>query len=140
MDHKNAAALLEETFDNEFNIERYANFIKELFNHIKISIRDVPLRKEYYSYVETVNSLGVYRDSDKHSIEVFAIKLKRTSSRDRARTMQRNLIARYLSQFNRDAALVAFYGDEPEDWRFSFVKMEYELTRDEKEILKLLKN
>lgn len=41
MDHKNAAALLEETFDNEFNIERYANFIKELFNHIKISIRDV---------------------------------------------------------------------------------------------------
>ncbi len=137
MDHKNAAALLEETFDNEFNIECYANFIKELFNHIKISIRDVPLRKEYYSYVETVNSLGVYRDSDKHSIEVFAIKLKRTSSRDRARTMQRNLIARYLSQFNRDAALVAFYGDEPEDWRFSFVKMEYELTRDEKGNLKV---
>jgi hypothetical protein len=131
MDHKNAVTLLEETFEQEFDIDRYASFIKELFNHIKISIRDVPLRKEYYNYVDTVNSLGVYRDSDKRSIEVFAIKLKRTSSRDRARTMQRNLIARYLSQFNLDAALVAFYDDEPEDWRFSFVKMEYELTKNE---------
>lgn len=137
MDHKNAVTLLEETFEQEFDIDRYASFIKELFNHIKISIRDVPLRKEYYNYVDTVNSLGVYRDSDKRSIEVFAIKLKRTSLRDRARTMQRNLIARYLSQFNRDAALVAFYGDDQEDWRFSLVKMEYELTNDEKGNLKV---
>ncbi len=137
MDHKNAVALLEETFEQEFVIDRFANFIKELFNHFNISIRDVPLWKEYYDYVETVNSLGVYRDSDKRSIEVFTIKLKRTRSRDRARTMQRNLVARYLTKFNLDAALVAFYGDDPEDWRLSFVKMEYELTKDEKGNLKV---
>lgn len=137
MDQKNAVALLEETFEQEFDIDRFANFIKELFNHFKVSVHDVPLWKEYYDYVETVNSLGVYRDSDRSSIEVFAIKLKRTSSRDRARTMQRNLIARYLTKFNLDAALVAFYGDDPEDWRFSFVKMEYELTKDEKGNLKV---
>lgn len=137
MDHKNAVELLEETFEQEFDIDRFANFVKELFNHFNVSIRDVPLWKEYYDYVENVKSLGVYRDNDKHSIEVFAIKLKRTSSRDRARTMQRNLIARYLNNFNRDAALVAFYGDDPEDWRFSFVKMEYELTKDEQGNLKV---
>ncbi|MFA0832636.1 MAG: Eco57I restriction-modification methylase domain-containing protein [Methanobacterium formicicum] len=137
MDHKNAVALLEETFEHEFDIDRFANFIKELFNHFKVSIHDVPLWKEYYDYVDSVNSLGVYRDSDKRSIEVFTIKLKRTSSRDRARTMQRNLIARYLTKFNLDAALVAFYGDDPDDWRFSFVKMEYELTKDEKGNLKV---
>ncbi|BDZ71426.1 Eco57I restriction-modification methylase domain-containing protein [Methanobacterium petrolearium] len=137
MDHKNAVALLEETFEQEFDIDRFAIFIKELFNHFKVSIHDVPFWKEYYDYVDSVNSLGVYRDSDKNSIEVFAIKLKRASSRDRARTMQRNLIARYLTKFNLDAALVAFYGDDPEDWRFSFVKMEYELTKDEKGNLKV---
>ncbi len=137
MDHKNAVVLLEETFEQEFDIDRFANFINELFNHFDVTIHDVPLWKEYYDYVDTVNSLGVYRDSDKKSIEVFAIKLKRTSSRDRARTMQRNLIARYLTKFNLDAALVAFYGDDPEDWRFSFVKMEYELTKDEKGNLKV---
>lgn len=137
MDHKNAVALLEETFEQEFNIDRFASFTKELFNHFNVSIHDVPLWKEYYDYVETVNSLGVYRDGDKRSIEVFTIKLKRTSSRDRARTMQRNLIARYLTKFNLDAALVAFYGDDPDDWRFSFVKMEYELTKDEKGNLKV---
>ncbi|MBU4547315.1 MAG: Eco57I restriction-modification methylase domain-containing protein, partial [Euryarchaeota archaeon] len=45
--------------------------------------------------------------------------------------MQRNLIAKFLEKNDRDAALVAFYGDEPEDWRFSFVKMEYELVKED---------
>ena len=76
MDHKNAVALLEETFEQEFDIDRFSVFIKELFNHFNVSIHDVPLWKEYYDYVDTVSSLGVYRDSDKRSIEVFAIKLK----------------------------------------------------------------
>ena len=47
--------------------------------------------------------------------------------------MQRNFIANWLENTGKgaDAALVAFYGDDQEDWRFSFVKMEYNLVRDE---------
>ena len=45
--------------------------------------------------------------------------------------MQRNFVAKYLGNTQKDAALVAFYGDDPEDWRFSFVKMEYNLVKDE---------
>lgn len=125
MDHKNAVELLKETFEQEFDFDKFKKFIKELFNHFKFNVRTVPSWKEYYDYVNTVTSLGVYHDNNKRSIEVFAIKLKKTSSWDRARTMQRNLIARFLTKYKRDAALVAFYGDDPEDWRFSFVKMEY---------------
>ena len=45
--------------------------------------------------------------------------------------MQRNFIAKYLSNADKDAALVAFYGEDPQDWRFSFVKMEYQLQEVE---------
>ncbi len=81
--------------------------------------------------------MGEYRDAKGQKMEVLAVKLKRTSSRDRARTMQRNFIADWLSKTEMDAALVAFYGDEKEDWRLSFVKMEYTLDENGKPIKEL---
>jgi hypothetical protein len=131
-----AINLLEETFSNDFDMERFQRFIKELFNHIKIRKNLIPLRKEYGDYVESVTSLGVYRDPNNDVMEVFAVQLKHTSSMIRARTMQRNLIARYLRQFNRKGALVAFYGENP-DWRLSFVKMDYQLIKDDSGNLKV---
>ena len=95
------------------------------------------MRKEYYDYIDQIDSLGVYKDSNKDSIEIFCVKLKKNSSRDSARTMQRNLIAKYLKNSGSKAALVAFYGDDPQDWRFSFVKIEYDLVKDEKGHLKV---
>ncbi len=74
---------------------------------------------------------------NKEIIEVFIVKLKKNSSVDKARTMQRNSIAKYLKKFNRNGSLVAFYGDNPEDWRFSFVKVDYELFKDENGKLKV---
>ena len=114
-------------------MDRFSEFIKELFNHFNLRINtNIPLRKEYYDYIDQIDSLGVYKDVNRDSIEIFAVKLKKTSSRDRARTMQRNLIAKYLKNSGSNAALVAFYGDDPQDWRFSFVKIEYDLLKDEK--------
>ncbi len=138
MDQKNAVKLLDNTFNQDFDLERFSLFIKELFNHFNLRINEnIPLRKEYYDYINQMDSLGVYRDNNGDSIEVFAVQLKKTSSRDRARTMQRNLIAKYLKNSGSNAALVAFYGDDPQDWRFSFVKIEYDLIKDEKGNLKV---
>ncbi|TMS41016.1 MAG: hypothetical protein FGO69_09660 [Methanobacterium sp.] len=133
MDQKNAFKLLDDTFNQDFNLDRFSRFIKELFNHFNLRInKSIPLRKEFYDYIEQIDSLGVYKDDNLDSLEVFAVKLKKISTRDRARTMQRNLIAKYLKNSGSNAALVAFYGDDPEDWRFSFVKIEYELIKDVK--------
>ncbi len=41
--------------------------------------------------------------------------------------MQRNFVAKYLGNAEKDAALAAFYEDGSPDWRFSFIKMEYSL-------------
>lgn len=140
MDDTKAKILLDNTFDNEFDINRFEKFIVELFNHFNWRPKELHPWKEYWDYVESVCSFGTYPDYKTKDIEVFAVKLKGKSSRDRARTMQRNLIARYLREFNIKAALVAFYEDHTNDWRFSFVKMEYELFKDEKGNLRIEEN
>ena len=128
-----AERLLEETFPHDFDIERFAKFIKELFNKIDVKYRDCTkyIAQEYQEFLSNVVKIGDYEDVKKRHIEVLVVKLKRTSSRDRARTMQRNFVAKWLGNYDKDAALVAFYGDDLSDWRFSFIKMEYCLTKTE---------
>ena len=128
-----AERLLEETFPHDFDIDRFAKFIKELFNKIDVQYRDCTkyIAQEYQEFLSNVVKIGEYEDVKKRHIEVLVVKLKRTSSRDRARTMQRNFVAKWLGNYDKDAALVAFYGDDLSDWRFSFIKMEYSLTKTE---------
>lgn len=132
MDKKRAEKLLGDTFKKEFDSDRFSIFISELFNKSVRYPKNIYMRKEYWDYVEKLESLGTYPDLNNKIIEVFIVKLKKSSSRDRARTMQRNLIAYYLKLYDLDGALVAFYGEENDDWRFSFVKMEYDLIKNEK--------
>ncbi len=141
MDKKNAVNLLNETFNNDFNNGNFFKFIKELFNEFSISQRDATkyISKEYSEYINSFLKIGDYKDDNGKEIEVLIVKLNKTSSRDRARTMQRNFIANWLGKTEKDAALVAFYGDDPKDWRFSFVKMEYNLIKDEKGKTKISK-
>jgi len=131
MDRQNAIRILDETFNTDFDVNRYIKFIKELFNNFAINQKSWSVWKEYFDYIESYQLLGSYRDNSKKIIDVLIVKLKRTSSRDRARTMQRNFVAKYLGNAEKDGALIAFYGDDPQDWRFSFVKMEYNLVKDE---------
>jgi len=141
MDKKNAINLLDETFNNDFNNENFFKFIKELFNEFTISKRDCTryIPQEYLEYINSFEKIGDYKDSSGKEIEVLIVKLNKTSSRDRARTMQRNFISNWLGKTEKDASLVAFYGDDPQDWRFSFVKMEYNLVKDEKGKTKISK-
>ena len=141
MDKKNAVNLLNETFNNDFNNDKFFRFIKELFNEFSINQKDCTryISKEYLEYMNSFLKIGDYKDNSSKEIEVLIVKLNKTSSRDRARTMQRNFIASWLGKTEKDAALVAFYGDDPKDWRFSFVKMEYNLIKDEKGKTKISK-
>lgn len=136
MDKINAIQLLDETFNNDFSIERFVKFAKELFNHFSFNRKTFAITPEYYDYIAGCNYLGSYFDSTKKTIDVLVVVLKKTSSLDRARTMQRNFIAKYLANYNKDAALVAFYYDES-DWRFSFVKLDFNLSKNEEGILKI---
>ncbi|CAD6491847.1 MAG: N-6 DNA Methylase [Candidatus Argoarchaeum ethanivorans] len=130
-DKRHAIQLLDETFNCDFDNNKFSNFIKELFNQFNVFPNTWDFGGEYKGYIDSCQILGTYKDSSRKIIDVLVVKLQKgTVYKDRARTKQRNLIAKYLGRANKDAALVAFYGDDPQDWRFSFVKMDYSFTKD----------
>lgn len=82
----------------------------------------------YDQYISVLERIGKYSDGE-HKIDILVVKLRKETSIERARTMQRNFIAWYLNgsrgDVQKDAALVAFVSPDQEDWRFSLVKMDY---------------
>lgn len=140
MDKQSASRLLDETFNKDFEINRFIRFVKELFNDFTVSQKECTkyIATQYKDYISSFEKIGDYENGRK-AIEVLVVQLNKTSSRDRARTMQRNFIANWLGKTEKDAALVAFYGDDPQDWRFSFVKMEYKLAEVEPGKVKAVK-
>ena len=126
MDTKLAINILENTFKKEFNIERLEYFFTELFNDVKINTVEEKrfVKSNYKKYVNHFYNLGTYRCRYNERVGLYAVELSNESSRDRARTMQRNLIAKVMGN-KREAALVAFYTKDSDDWRFSYIKKYY---------------
>lgn len=127
--------LVNKTFDKEYNREQFIYFIKNLLNGIEE--RDsfhTNIPAQFKDYIKSYKRLGKYTFTDTDNfdkiIDVIEVNLKRTSSIEKARSMQRNFVARYLNGtfggVQREACLVAFINEEePKDWRFSLVKMDY---------------
>ncbi len=136
MDKQSAIKLIRETFENSFEKERFVYFVKNLFN--KISLEPFEYHGQYIPdtyepYINKYERVGKYVSEGKR-IDILIVYLKKETSIERARTMQRNFIAGYLagkygSDKEKDAAVVAFVSPELDDWRFSLVKKEYKLTQ-----------
>jgi hypothetical protein len=127
MNEKEAKQLLEEVFHDSFDEKRYLTFITEFLNG-KIDIDKKPAiwaSSTFKDYIVNSKCLGTYKDTNKKTIAIVTVELKKTSSVEKARTIQRNFIANYLNKSGLDAAIIAFYGDDGDDWRLSFVKLEY---------------
>ena len=117
MDVASAIRLLDTTFKSSFDMERFEYFLIELFNNSKIHpVNQINfVRNDFKDYVNGFYSLGYFNDDLGGSIGFYVAELAKGSTRDRARTMQINLIAHVLKKQNRDAALVAFYETNSED-------------------------
>ncbi len=140
MDRQAAIRIVRDTFEAPFDKARYVNFCRNLLNYIdtsrNFSYQGNYVPDAYKSCIRSLERIGQYQDSENKTIEVLIIHLKKETSLERARTMQRNFIAWYLDGSRggelKDAALVAVISPDSEDWRFSLVKMEYNLELSEK--------
>lgn len=128
---KEAENILNNTFNNAFNKTAFANFLNELLNGFHLNERQIGTYSEYEENISSIIKIGNFKNNNK-SMEIFIVKLKKSSTLERARTLQRNVIAKLLKNFNLDSALVAFYSEDSPDWRFSFIKMDYKLLEDGK--------
>jgi len=133
MDKESAKKLIKNTFQNTFNKEKFIYFIKNLLNQYDGS--KAFFARDYNSSdpnncINTYECIGSYADPEGKEIDILIVNLKKESTLKNARTAQRNFIAHYLkSSDGKDAGLVAFVPPDEEDWRFSFVKMEYKFEK-----------
>jgi hypothetical protein len=136
MDKEAAKKLLNETFDAPFDEGRFNLFALNLLNDVDTT-KGFPflsgnyIRHSFKNHITQYRRLGSYTDPQGETIDVLVVKLKNDWALERSRTMLRNFTADYLENRGRkDSALVAYYTDNPEDWRFSYIRMDYkqELT------------
>ena len=130
MQSDEAKRLIRETFQNGFDENRFRIFAKNLFNDLDeskaFSYHGPYIPDAYKEHIRQYRRLGTFTDPEDAKLDVLIVNLKREAALDRARTMQRNFIAWHLKHRDeKDAALVAYHTDGLEDWRFSYVRMDY---------------
>jgi hypothetical protein len=136
-----AQNIVKETLQNDFNKERFLYFVKNLLNKIdesKYFHAHGLVPEAYKNFIKTYERLATYTDPEGSKIDILIVYLQKQTSLERARTAQRNFIARYLKDRDqKDAGLIAFVSPNPVDWRFSLVKMEYKFTENKLGITKI---
>ena len=140
MKKSEAAQLVNQTFNQAFSEKQFINFVKNLLPGLKPPsshlVTGAQLKQGFQEHIHSYKRLGTFHDPLGDVLDVVVVKLKRPESLDRARTRQRNLMAHYLKDRQKDAVLVAYITEDPTDWRFSFVKLAYQTEITEKGIIK----
>lgn len=123
--------LLEDTLSHSFEINQFKKFIKQLFNEIdlKPGSKSTAIWREYSDQVNSFFEIASYTDNNKSNIVVLVVELKKNHTVQKARSMQRNFVAKFLEKNEYEGALVAFYFEGERDWRLSFVRLDYTLTK-----------
>jgi Alw26I/Eco31I/Esp3I family type II restriction m6 adenine DNA methyltransferase len=122
---------LQDVFQNRFSQDGFLKFSTEFFGNLKYinpskDILSIPA--EYKYTVALYRHLATYSNGN-DTLDIFAVKLNRGRTIERARSMQRSFISKLLSNTNHDAAIVAFYNDDDPRWRLSFIRLDYEFSQ-----------
>lgn len=136
MDKKTAQNLIEDTFNDSFSEERFTIFAKNLLNDLEPKSNFYTgnlIWDDYKEHINTYKRIGKYIDPEGEALDLLIVEVKSVTKLERARTVLRNFVIKHLSNFEKDYALVAFYSkeDQGNDWRFSFIKLEYKSELDE---------
>jgi len=138
MDKQQAEKLIGGVFESAFDETQYLHFLRELFNgqidesdDRKFDLYGQYIPDSFKDSVRRYKRLGTYTDPDGHEIDLLVVFLKRESSLDRARTMQRNFAAYHLKRRDKETAVIAYTTEDRNDWRFSMVRREPVVTFSE---------
>ena len=91
-DKKQFINILKEKFDEQ----KFISLIKNIFNEFTVKIRDRSVPKNFSQNIKEIKLLGQYEDQKGKKISSFIVHLNKETSLEKARTKQRNCIARHL--------------------------------------------
>lgn len=141
-----AEKLVNNTFTQAYDETRFRAFIHNLFHNYEGLTEKASsgsyIPEAFREGVVSFKRLAKFVDLVGLEVDVLAVKLASKRTLENARTMQRNFVARYLNGSRggalKDAALVAFYAEGTDDWRFSLVRMDYILDEKKQKVRKEL--
>ncbi len=146
MDYQIAKELINDTFIQPFSEDRFERFVSKLLNEVDVTkgfgyLTENKIKDSYKSHIEKYRCVGTYTDPAGDKADVLVVKLKNERALDGARTMLRNFTADYLkNRDEKDAAIVAYYTSNLEDWRFSYIRMEYKREKTETGKIKIVQD
>jgi len=125
-----------ETFRQKFDDARFLYFIRNLVNHLDESKKQTWTLKKaaFEDFVNHFTRLGTYTDADGEAVDVLVIHLRKDTTLARGRVTLRNFVADYLATGHgqgKAAVMAAFVSPTEDDWRFSFVKLDYTFEKTE---------
>lgn len=132
MSHDEARQLVARVLGGVFDLAAFRQLIANIFPADSL-LEDKPISGQYIpeKFRDDVASFRrlVRHEAEGLRMDVLVVKLRSAAKLTRARFMQRNFVARYLNGgwggTEKDAALVAFYCSDADEWRFSLVYKEY---------------
>ena len=123
--------IFESVLTSPFNNDSFVGFVREFLNNVEL-IAPTKYNKEYSNfsfYVDGYYHIGNYISDDNDKIAIFSVCLNRGDTVERARSMQRNFVKPLIEKGGCAGALVAFFTkDDPDKWRLSFIRMDYEFS------------
>ncbi len=136
MNRDQARDLIKSTFTRAFDKTHFRTFAINVLNHIDESKAQVwnnqYVKDAFKPHVQHYERLGTYTSPGKEKLDVLIVHLTKESKLERARTAIRNFVADHLkTRDEKEASLVAFVSPTEQQWRFSYVKMDYATVREE---------
>jgi adenine-specific DNA-methyltransferase len=120
------------TLTSAYNQDGYVLFLKELLVNIQIVApnKDVKPWNTFSAAVDHYNHIGNYVGNDGKKVALFSVCLKNDKNIENARSMQRGFVKSLLESSDCAGALVSFFTtEEPDKWRLSLVRMDYEFSK-----------
>src|SRR5438552_15266538 len=128
MNQEQARNIVRQTLTQSFDKTRFQKFVLELLNEFDESkAQSMAVPDAFAKDVRSCMRLGTYRSPDRELLDVLIVNTTEPWKLERTRSALRNFVAHKLKRGDneKDAALVAFVSPMEEQWRFSYVKMEY---------------
>src|SRR5690242_12596077 len=135
-----ARKTIAETFRQKFDDARFLNFIRNLVNPKSVTFDESKKqtwtwkKAAFEDFVNHFTRLGTYADPNGETVDVLVIYLRKETTLARGRVTLRNFVADYLSTGHgqgKAAVIAAFVSPTEDDWRFSFVKLDYSFEKTE---------
>ena len=119
---------IENILSSKYDESNYISFVRDLLKDIRPIQQKIDIYSQFSNYIYDCKFIAGFTDVNRKKIAILSVKI---SDNSKARTIQRNFVAKLLSNGDLqgyDAALVAFYDGIRENWKLALVTIDFSIT------------